>query len=67
MTDRCLDRWHAEHQELYVRKRIALAEWRSQKEAHKAALAAQASFEAPTARQAHHHRHLHQEQARISR
>ncbi|KAL0023783.1 hypothetical protein WJX77_004812 [Trebouxia sp. C0004] len=60
-------RWHAEHQELYVKKRIALAEWRNQKEAQKAALAVQASFEVPTAHQAHQHRQLHQEQQRISR
>lgn len=50
-----------------MRKRIALAEWRNQKEAQKAALAVQASFEAPSARQALQQRHLHQEQARISR
>ena len=62
-----LCRWHAEHQELYVRKRIALADWRNQKEAQKAALAVQASFEAPSARQALQQRHLHQEQARMSR
>ncbi|KAA6427414.1 MAG: hypothetical protein FRX49_02078 [Trebouxia sp. A1-2] len=60
-------RWHAEYQELYVRKRIALAEWRNQKEAQKAALAVQASLEVPSARQAHQHRQLHREQHRISR
>ena len=50
-----------------MRKRIALADWRNQKEAQKAALAVQASFEAPSARQAFQQRHLHQEQARMSR
>ena len=60
-------RWHAEHQELYVRKRIALAEWRNQKEAEKAALALQASVDPPSARQALHHRQQHQAKARLSR
>ena len=50
-----------------MRKRIALAEWRNQKEAEKAALALQASVEPPSARQAQHHRHHHQAQARVSR
>ncbi|KAL3149357.1 hypothetical protein ABBQ32_002160 [Trebouxia sp. C0010 RCD-2024] len=60
-------RWHAEHQELYVRKRIALAEWRNQKEAEKAAIALQASVDPPSARQAQHQRQHHQEQSRMSR
>ncbi|KAL3133005.1 hypothetical protein ABBQ38_006914 [Trebouxia sp. C0009 RCD-2024] len=60
-------RWHAEHQELYVRKRIALAEWRNQKEAEKAAIALQAAVDRPSARQAQHQRQQHQEQSRMSR
>lgn len=55
-------RWHAEHQELYVRKRIAVAEWRSQKDAQKAALAAEAYLEPATARQAQEQRRQQQQQ-----
>ena len=55
-------RWHAEHQELYVRKRIAVAEWRSQKDAQKAALAAEAYLEPATARQAQEQQRQQQQQ-----
>lgn len=67
MCPSCACRWHAEHQELHVRKRIALAEWRNQKEAKKAALATKASADPPSARQAQQHRQQHQEHARMSR
>ena len=56
-------RWHAEHQELYVRKRIAVAEWRSQKEAQKAAVLADAAMDPPSAQQARVQRQQQQQQA----
>lgn len=45
-----------------MRKRIAVAEWRSQKDAQKAALAAEAYLEPATARQAQEQRRQQQQQ-----
>ena len=44
-------RWHAEYQELYVKKRIAMAEWRDHRNAERAAASVRAEAACAPARQ----------------
>ena len=46
-----LCRWHAEYQDLYVKKRIAMAEWRDHRNAERAAASVRAEAECAPARQ----------------